>query len=204
MTTVTAVIGQNVRALRRTAGLTLDQVAAAVSLRGLPWSSGRVADLESGRMAPMNVDTLLALAAALSDALGRSVPLAELLATSEAVTLTERLRINGAALAQAMTGQPVVAEFSGKGDGTVYPWREADRRICQSLGVTAEAGRDAMYRLWGHPFSVERDTSAEPGANAQRLGIISRGLIAQLKTELTNKTKTNRTKTNERGRHGNN
>jgi transcriptional regulator with XRE-family HTH domain len=198
MTTVTAVIGQNVRALRLTGGLTLDQVAAAVSLRGLPWSSGRVADLESGRMAPMNVDGLLTLAVALSDALGRSVPLAELLATSEAVTLTERLRINGAALQLAVTGQPVIAEFSGEGTltATVYPWREADRRICQSLGVDAETGRDAMYRLWGRPFATERDGRAEPGANAQRLGIISRRLITELKTELTNKT-------NERSHHDN-
>jgi hypothetical protein len=62
-------------------------------------------------------------------------------------------------------------------------FREADERACRSIGVTRERGAAAMYKLWGHTFSDERDdrARAEPDANAQRKGQISRQLKAQLK-----------------------
>jgi transcriptional regulator with XRE-family HTH domain len=179
----------NVRALRRDAGITLDQFAVAAQAAGLAWSSGRVSTLESGNMAALSLETLIALTAALHQVIGRPVTLAELLATHEDVAITDRLHIPGAALSLAVTGQPVpiTASFSGGGTltATMYPFREADRRMCQSLGVDADTGRDAMLRLWNKPFTAERDRIAEPGANAQRLGIIARRLKAQLKTELT-------------------
>jgi hypothetical protein len=45
----------------------------------LPWTSGRVGDFEAGRTAP-SLPTLIAAAAALGDAIGRPVSLAELVA----------------------------------------------------------------------------------------------------------------------------
>jgi hypothetical protein len=59
-------------------------------------------------------------------------------------------------------------------------FREADARMCRTIGVTRERGAAAMYRLWGRPFSDERDARTEPGANAQRKGQISRQLKAEL------------------------
>jgi transcriptional regulator with XRE-family HTH domain len=185
-TSVTKVVGVNVRALRRDAGITLDQFAVAAQAAGLAWSSGRVGTLESGNMAALSLETLIALAAATGQLIGREVRLAELLATHDEVTITEQLHIGGAALTMAVTGQPVTASFSGEGTltATVYPLREADRRTCQSLGVDIDTGLVAMYRLWNKPFTAERDRIAEPGANAQRLGIIARRLKSQLREEL--------------------
>ena len=58
--------------------------------------------------------------------------------------------------------------------------RESDMRMCKSIGVDLGTGAAAMAKLWGKPFSAERDSRAEPGANAQRKGQISRQLKAEL------------------------
>ena len=58
--------------------------------------------------------------------------------------------------------------------------RESDMRMCKSIGVDLAIGAAAMDKLWGRPFSAERDHRAEPGANAQRKGQISRRLKAEL------------------------
>lgn len=187
-TSVAQVVGANVRTLRRDAGITLDQFATGLRSHGLAWSSGRVGTLESGKLPPMTVETLYTLAAVLGQLIGRDVPLTALLATSQPVSITDRLEVGGAALSLAVSGQPVkrTASFSGEGtlSATVGVVAEADRRMCQRLGVDVETGMAAMVRLWGHPFSSERDLRAEPGANAQRLGIIARRLKTELVTEL--------------------
>src|SRR5271168_1147567 len=61
------VIGKNAHRLRTNAKLTLDQVSHAARMRGLNWSESRVADFESGRVAP-NLATLIAVVLALADA----------------------------------------------------------------------------------------------------------------------------------------
>jgi hypothetical protein len=63
-------------------------------------------------------------------------------------------------------------------------FREADERMCRTIGVTRERGAAAMYELWGRTFSDERDAQAESDANAQRKGQISRQLKAQLEEEI--------------------
>ena len=68
-----------------------------------------------------------------------------------------------------------------------YPIRDADRRACADLGVDVATGIAAMNRLWGRPLTAQRDGIAQPGASAQRLGIIARQLKAQLAAQLTEK-----------------
>ena len=46
------VAGANARKLRRDANVTLDELAAAASSYGLPWTTGRVGALESGQVKP--------------------------------------------------------------------------------------------------------------------------------------------------------
>lgn len=58
---------------------------------------------------------------------------------------------------------------------------ETDERMCRSLGIDRDLGAALMTKLWGKPFTEERDRLAGPGANAQRKGQISRQLKAQLK-----------------------
>ncbi len=186
-TSLAKVLGANVRERRLAAGCTLDEFATTARLHGLPWSSGRVGTLESGGM-PASVETLYAVAAALGALIGRDVTLAELLATDERVRITDKLSVVGSALSAAVSGQPVkrTAPLSGEGtlSATVYAIREADQRMCKSLGVDVETGTAAMLKLWGKPFSAERDLRAGPDANAQRRGIVARQLKAELQRAL--------------------
>jgi transcriptional regulator with XRE-family HTH domain len=200
-TTVAKVIGANARKLRLDAGVTLDQFALAARSYGLPWSTGRVGDFESGRVLP-NLETLYAVAAALGQAIGQPVTLAELLASTGPVAINDKLSVGPAALADAVSGQPVAGETGalgvtmGKGFDTkqiaagisrqalvravLAGFSEADARMCRNIGVTPERGAAAMAKLWRRTFSAERDHRAEPDANAQRRGQISRQLKAEL------------------------
>jgi transcriptional regulator with XRE-family HTH domain len=58
--------------------------------------------------------------------------------------------------------------------------RETDIRMCKMIGVDRELGAALMTKLWGRPFSAERDHRAEPDAKAQGRGQISRQLKAEL------------------------
>jgi hypothetical protein len=60
-------------------------------------------------------------------------------------------------------------------------FREADERICKSLGVEPNVGIAAMAKLWGKTFVAYRDELAGPGANAQQRGQVSRKLKAELR-----------------------
>ena len=177
------IAGTNAQTLRRAARVSLENFASAMESHGLSWSTGRVGDFESGRAAP-NLTTLLAVTAALSEVVGRPVQLADLFAGDGEVAINERLAVPLSALRAALTGEPV--HFAGIGTLTAGvvavrgTLRESDMRMCKSIGVDLGTGAAAMDKLWGRPFSAERDSRAEPGANAQRKGQISRQLKAEL------------------------
>jgi transcriptional regulator with XRE-family HTH domain len=187
------VIGGNARRLRLDAGVTLEQFAQAARLYGLPWTTGRVGDLEAGRVAP-SVPTIYAVALALHHVTEQPVTLGDLFAGSGDVRLNDKLTVDVSALADAMTGQPVVEggvqDFLRNLEGAVSrrklasllaeECRESDTAMLRGIGVTPQRGVAAMAELWGRTFSAERDRRAGPDANAQRKGQVSR----QLKTEL--------------------
>jgi transcriptional regulator with XRE-family HTH domain len=196
---ITQLIGRNARRLRLDAGVTLEKVAAAARSFGLPWNTGRVGSLESGRWSP-TIDVLYATAAALGKAIGRPVRIAELLgtdssATEASVVINDRLTIPATAVLGDVV--PVAAGLSSKGLLTpqaepVPPeqfvrntFMEADERMCKSLGVDYDTGAKAMTALWKRPFTAERDSRAKPGDNAQAKGIIARRLKADLIAKLT-------------------
>lgn len=197
-TSLAKVIGKNARNLRLDANITLDQMALAARFCGLPWSSGRVGDFESGRVLP-NLETLYAAALALAQVTRQPVTLAQLLAGDDPVPLNDKLTVDMSALAGAVSGEPVTGEtenyrklgemvgaFTTKMAVPVLleVFREADTRMCRSLGVSQERGAAAMYELWGRIFSEKRDALTELGANAQRKGQISRQLKAQLEEQI--------------------
>ena len=64
--------------------------------------------------------------------------------------------------------------------GPLYSMREVDYRIAKNFNLTADVARDLMYRLWGKPFSAERDQRSGSFANAQRKGQVSRSLKAEI------------------------
>ena len=81
--------------------------------------------------------------------------------------------------------EPVHFAGTGTLTASVAAVRESDTRMCKSIGVDVATGVAAMVKLWGRPFSAERDSRAEPGANAQRTGQISRQLKAELQKVVT-------------------
>jgi transcriptional regulator with XRE-family HTH domain len=105
---VAEVIGAGARALRLDADVTLEQMARAARIYGLPWTSGRVGDFESGRTAP-SLPTLIAAAAALGEAIGRPVSLAELVTGEGQVNINYNLSLDKSALQAALSGGSVNA-----------------------------------------------------------------------------------------------
>ena len=166
---------------------------------GLDGSTGRVGSFESGRVAP-TVPTLYAVALALGKATRQPVTLADLFAGEDAVQINDELAVERSALRAALSGTPVAGEIEPMRKLTeamvhtthtvIEPaiarrmvseyFREADRRVCKTLGITAERGAIAMAHLWGKTFADERDERAGPDAKPQRRGQISRQLTAEL------------------------
>jgi transcriptional regulator with XRE-family HTH domain len=202
-TSVAKVVGANARSLRLAAHRTLEDMAQAAGQCGLSsWTTGRVGDFEAGRVVP-NLDVIYAAATALGQVIGRPVTLAELLATDEPVQINDKLSVGPAALRGEVVA--ITGGFVGHGglsaDAKPVPteiyvrntFREADERMCRSLGVDRDTGAAAMARLWGCTFAAERDLRArdlrtDPDFNPQRLGQVSRKLKADLKAELRKTT----------------
>jgi hypothetical protein len=99
--TVAEVLGRTARELRGDRKVEL--VARAARLAGLNWGTGRIADLEAGRVSP-TVPTLVALCWAFSDLLDRPVSLAELFAGDGPVTLMAGVHVPIGFLRSALTG----------------------------------------------------------------------------------------------------
>lgn len=129
--TLAEVVGMNARAIRLDSGATLDDVARAAKRYGLKWNTGRVGDLESGRIAA-TAPTLFALAATLASVTRKRVALADLVRFNGWVELNEGLTVAGDALTAAFTGEPVRLVTSSVVDG-VELRRRAGNRIQQLL-----------------------------------------------------------------------
>lgn len=194
---VAEVVGGNARRIRVKSQVTLESMAAMAQQFGLPWTTGRVSAFESGRVTP-SLPTLFVAALTLSAVTGEPVKLLDLLDGDGDVTLIPADPADpGGGLVwpltrvrEALSGAPVM----GLGEATVWAGsvdyrqkklREADIRICKSLGVDPAVAAKAMLKLWNRTFSSERDERSEPGDNAQRRGQISRQLKAELQKELS-------------------
>ncbi|MET8650743.1 hypothetical protein [Nocardia aurea] len=108
--TVAAVVGRNAKRLR--GKFTIEQVALEARHMGLKWNSGRVADLEAGRISP-TVPTLVALTMAFTSLYGGTpVALRELLQHDGLVELNENISIPGERLLEFFASKPVVVRAS--------------------------------------------------------------------------------------------
>jgi transcriptional regulator with XRE-family HTH domain len=213
---VAKVVGEGAREIRLDAGITLEEMARAAQRYGLPWTSGRVGDFESGRTAP-SLPTLVAAVAALGEAIGRPVPLAELVTGKGQVHINDKLSLDKSALRAALSGggvaHPILLgptallaaqELINKHTSTAHwpkrlrainpdlrlrvlrEFSESDGRMCKNIGVDRFLGAAAMAALWRRPFTAERDYRAGPDANAQRRGQVSRQLKAELQEVIKN------------------
>lgn len=100
------VVGRNARNHRLRHDAKLEDVARVAKRYGLKWSTGRVGDLEGGRM-PATLPTLFALAATLGDVTGERVSIADLVWTDGWVEVNPSLTVSGEALKRSVQGEPV-------------------------------------------------------------------------------------------------
>lgn len=98
------VVGRNARRLRGEA--TADQLAKATRREGLNWGTGRISDLEHGRVSP-TLSMLVALAAALQTVRGTPVTLADLVEHAGLVQVTTTRTVKDGALQRFLRGEPV-------------------------------------------------------------------------------------------------
>jgi hypothetical protein len=100
------VIGKNAHLLRTRSEVTLDQVAIAARARGLKWREARVADFESGRVAP-DLATLIAVVLALQDAGCGKATLTGLLRSAEPIQINDSLELSDGQVINLVTGRRV-------------------------------------------------------------------------------------------------
>ena len=98
------VVGENARRLRGNA--TADELATAARNNQLNWGTGRISDLEHGRVSP-TVPTLVALAAALGDVRGKPVALVDLVEYDGWISLAPDLVLPASVLQRYLRGEPV-------------------------------------------------------------------------------------------------
>jgi len=197
------IVGENVRRMRTDAGYTGDALSKALREFG-PWPTSRVSELELGRASP-TVATLFAVAHGLSNLLGRTVLVADLL-RHDGYTEIGRIQLAASAVADAFEGKPadlpaddtvdadrdsaLLTNYSGPPLPTetiravLHQSGEPESRLARGLGFSAVDLAGYSAQMWGHTFSAQRDKLAGSDANAQRRGQVSRKLKAELQAEI--------------------
>lgn len=206
--TLAQAAGLGARKIRLDAGTTLAHVAKTARFYGLPWTSGKVGDFESGRVSP-TLPTLFAVAATLSDACNRPVALTDLFQGDDAIAINSEISVHTSRLREVLGGAPVqweardeIADAFARADeivqlpATLRPidvtkWRtvrldysEGDRRMANSLGIDEAVAIAAMAKLWGRTFVAERDARAGREASAQKKGRVARDLKSEIEEAL--------------------
>ncbi|MGB3698564.1 MAG: helix-turn-helix transcriptional regulator [Gordonia sp. (in: high G+C Gram-positive bacteria)] len=197
-------MGANARRIRLAAGASLEDVAEAIGNQGLNWSTGRVGDLEGGRV-EAKLSNALAVAQTLANVTGEPVSVADLFAGTEfeALLRGEPMRPqpnNGedpdptpTDIARRNGWADLVSAASDFGVSTraVVPLlvafdsiKRADRRVADGLGISLVELTEHAVALWGHSLITERDRVAEPDANVARLGQLTRELRDQIEARL--------------------
>ena len=201
------VMGSNVRRLR--GEHTTDELARAATAWGLRGGTGRIAEVEGGRVSP-TVPTVYMLVLALKDLLGRDVSPAELFEGRGKVAMPggdielhmlrsmlsdqppQRPKPNTSEITdwikdmQATWPKRLMDLPAARIHQTSAEMREADLRVGKSFGLDTYRTAAEMAYLWGKPLSAVRDEQAGPNAKAQRRGQISRQLKAELEKIVRN------------------
>ncbi|WP_454175064.1 hypothetical protein [Gordonia sputi] len=205
-------MGANARRIRRASSASLEDFAEAIAHQGLNWTTGRVGDLEGGRV-EAKLSNALAVAQTLANLADEPVALADLFAGTdfEALfrgeplrpqtnhghdpdeTLTDlarRLGWTGTAVNQWDAVQHAARDF-GVSKREVGPYlfafdsaKRADERAAKALQISVVELTEHAVQLWGHSLATERDRIAEPGASTARLGQLTRQLRDQIEQRI--------------------
>jgi transcriptional regulator with XRE-family HTH domain len=204
-------LGRSARELRGDA--TLDDVAKLARACGLNWGTGRVSDLEHGKVSP-TLPTMVALALIFSELRGQPVTLGDLVRGGGNAAVTTRISVTSDELRTYLSGAAVTADDQYRREAGAalesvvsgqyrknWPARlkqvskvatmrmlgeigEPEERLARELGIDRTRLAAEMLAKWGKSFSAERDHRAGPEANAQKKGRVARALKAELKAVL--------------------
>jgi transcriptional regulator with XRE-family HTH domain len=184
------VIGKNARQLRTDVGLTLDQVSIAAQMRGLNWSESRVADFESGRVAP-NLATLIAFCFALADAGCAEATFPELLRSETPIQINDSLLLSNKQVVNLLSRLPpwgpglLPPPEAIKAFDATTASGATEERTRKALGISRMELADwAAAQGWKRTFSQERDHRAGEGANAQKRGQVTRQMRKELQAAI--------------------
>lgn len=164
------VIGKNARRLRVESGATLDQMAAAVGRFGIHWSTGRVGDLESGRVAP-TLPTLIAVSFALGSLQKRTISLAELVETDAPIQVNNDLVMRR--LAAVLSGEPLSPNMLGTEPRNVPRTAEmAAEDLLWQKRFAAHHGSPDLDQAWALALqSVDQPVTLAEQRAAKDLGV---------------------------------
>lgn len=174
--------GASARAIRTAADATLAEVARAAKAVGLPWSSGRVGDFESGRIAP-SLPTLIAVAGALTMVVQeKTIGLPDLFEVDGRVQINPELTLEADRLRGLL-----------RGDGfevVIHDLADEDH-VLQRLNDSAQEMLDQIEALPDHlprpSFRVLRDLTEGDERLARALAV-DKVTAAAAMTRLWNKT----------------
>jgi len=102
--TVAQVVGRNARRLR--GHHTADELARGAKLMGLKWGTGRISELEAGKVSP-TLPTLFVLALVLGEVTGQPVSLADLLHAEDFIRVNEKLVVKTDSFTASVSSKPV-------------------------------------------------------------------------------------------------
>lgn len=133
--TMSEAAGASARAIRQAADATLADVAKAAKGVGLPWSTGRVGDFESGRIAP-SLPTLIAVVGALSEIVGDvAISLPDLFAVDGDIRVNDTLTMRAERIRDLLRGsgfEVVLGDMTDK-ETLAAEFRESVRRLGETM-----------------------------------------------------------------------
>ncbi|MHA7287124.1 hypothetical protein ACX80I_12655 [Arthrobacter sp. MDT3-44] len=195
--TVAEVVGANLKEMRAQYDITLAELSRWLRFAlGLNWSTGRLADVESGR-GSATVQVVLALSLAISDISGEEVPPGHFLITDKPVVLGPTMTLVGPVLREVFDGEKLSLEIDDLHRGRereseivnrahrgLLPpadqWSLTDERAAKKLGISRDQLTQRSLRLWGVLLSEEVRRQANPDDSPQKKGRLTRVLMEQL------------------------
>ncbi|MFC8531378.1 hypothetical protein [Nocardia sp. NPDC057227] len=170
---VAEVIGANARRIR--GEHTADQMSRHAQWAGLKWNTGRVADLEKGRISP-TLPNLVAIAAALRSLTGQDVTLADLVAHDGPIRLNDVLVMPAARLAGYLRGE-LVRVFASETPALAAEAEEA-RRVVRRWLDNREDWLEDLDQVNAWQAAMHNATDADERAAAD-LGLSVAEMLAR-------------------------
>lgn len=204
--TLAALIGSALRAHRQRSGHSMDALAQRCRRLGNTMSASSIQSIEEGASST-SLGSLLTLTMALGELTGTPLRLTDLLSSPEpadaagharadtaepAVHLTTKhaAPVTVSLIHDALSGQPVTAPVDLCVDEEHNPAIRSlgslcERRSAKQLNIAVPVLRATATRLWGHGLEEQITVLSNPLDSPQQRGHITRALLAELYTALS-------------------